>query len=82
MRDLSLIAAGLLIVSAIPLKAELDNLAIVRFAVALGGAVVVPYVVSRYVYRDRGDPLPVARRRPVDDLPVDRGSSACWSSAG
>lgn len=51
-RDLSLIAAGLIIVSAIPLKAELDNLAILRFALALGGAVAVPYVVSRYVYRD------------------------------
>ena len=57
-RDLSLVAAGLLIVSAIPLKAELDNLAILRFAVALGGAVVVPYVVSRYVYRDRGIRFP------------------------
>jgi len=57
-RDLSLVAAGLLIVSAIPLKAELDNLAILRFAVALGGAVAVPYVVSRYVYRDRGIRFP------------------------
>ena len=57
-RDLSLIAAGLLIVSAIPLKAELDNLAFVRFALGLGGAVVVPYVVSRYVYRDRAIRFP------------------------
>lgn len=52
LRDLSLIALGQLIVSAIPLKAELDNLAMVRFGLALGGAVVVPYVISRYVYRD------------------------------
>lgn len=51
-RDLSLIAVGLLIVSSIPLKAELDNLAILRFALALGGAVAVPYVLSRFVYRD------------------------------
>ncbi|WP_461474131.1 CPBP family intramembrane glutamic endopeptidase [Microbacterium sp. HJ5] len=51
-RDLSLIAVGLLIVSAIPLKAELDNLSILRFAVALGGAVAVPYVISRWAYRD------------------------------
>jgi len=57
-RDLSLVAAGLLIVSAIPLKAELDNLAILRFAVALGGAVAVPYLVSRYVYRDRAVRFP------------------------
>ncbi|MCK6066873.1 MULTISPECIES: CPBP family intramembrane glutamic endopeptidase [Microbacterium] len=52
LRDLSLIALGQLIVSAIPLKAELDNMAMLRFTVALGGAVLVPYLVSRYVYRD------------------------------
>ncbi|GAA1468409.1 CPBP family intramembrane glutamic endopeptidase [Microbacterium thalassium] len=57
-RDLSLIAAGLLVVSAIPLKAELDNLAILRFALALGGAVVVPYVMSRWLYRDRAIRFP------------------------
>ena len=51
-RDLSLIAVGQLIVSAIPLHAELDNPAFLRFTLALGGAVVVPYVISRFVYRD------------------------------
>ena len=51
-RDLSLIAIGMLIVSVIPLKAELDNGAMVRFTLALGGAVLVPYLISRYVYRD------------------------------
>jgi len=51
-RDLSLVAVGLLIVSAIPLKAELDDLAMVRFALALGGAVALPYVLSRWLYRD------------------------------
>jgi membrane protease YdiL (CAAX protease family) len=54
-RDLSLIVIGLLIVSAIPLKAELDNLAFVRFALALGGAVVVPYLLSRFAFRDGVD---------------------------
>ena len=51
-RDVSLIAVGQFIVSLIPLHAELDNAAFVRFTLALGGAVVVPYVVSRFVYRD------------------------------
>lgn len=51
-RDLSLIAIGQLIVSAIPLHAELDNPAFLRFTLALGGAVVVPYVISRFLYRD------------------------------
>ncbi|MFE5409939.1 type II CAAX prenyl endopeptidase Rce1 family protein [Microbacterium sp. NPDC056569] len=58
LRDLTLIAAGLLIVSAIPLKAELDDLAILRFAIALGGAVAVPYAISRWVYRDRAIRFP------------------------
>jgi membrane protease YdiL (CAAX protease family) len=57
-RDLSLIALGMLIVSVIPLAAELDNLAFVRFGLALGGAVVVPYVVSRFVYRDHAIRFP------------------------
>ena len=57
-RDLSLIAVGLLIVSAIPLAAELDDLAFVRFGLALGGAVAVPYVMSRWVYRDRAIRFP------------------------
>jgi membrane protease YdiL (CAAX protease family) len=57
-RDLSLIALGLLIVSVIPLAAELDNLAMLRFTLALGGAVAVPYVVSRFVFRDRAISFP------------------------
>ncbi|GAA2984992.1 membrane protease YdiL (CAAX protease family) [Microbacterium terrae] len=57
-RDLSLIAVGLLIVSVIDLKAELDNLSMLRFTLALGGAVAVPYVISRWVYRDRAIRFP------------------------
>jgi len=57
-RDLSLIAIGMLIVSAIPLAAELDNHAMLRFTLALGGAVLVPYAVSRFVFRDRAIGFP------------------------
>lgn len=57
-RDLSLIAIGMLIVSTISLKAELDDLAFVRFGIVLGGAVAVPYLVSRYVYRDHAIRFP------------------------
>lgn len=57
-RDLSLIAAGMLVVSAISLEAKLDNLSMVRFTLALGGAVLVPYVISRWVYRDRAISFP------------------------
>lgn len=62
-RDLSLIAIGLLIVSIIPLAAELDNLAMLRFTLALGGAVAVPYVISRFVYRDRAISFPWRTRK-------------------
>jgi len=57
-RDLSLIAIGMLIVSVIPLAAELDNLAMLRFTLALGGAVAVPYLISRFVFRDRAISFP------------------------
>ncbi len=57
-RDLSLIAVGLLIVSAIPLAAELDDAAMLRFTLALGSAVLVPYLLSRFVYRDRAIRFP------------------------
>jgi membrane protease YdiL (CAAX protease family) len=57
-RDLSLIAIGMLIVSVIPLKAELDNAAMIRFTLALGGAVLVPYLVSRFLYRDHAVRFP------------------------
>lgn len=57
-RDLSLIATGLVIVSLIDLTAKLDDLSMLRFTLALGGAVVVPYCVSRFVYRDRAIGFP------------------------
>lgn len=57
-RDLALIALGLAIVRSIPLAAELDNWAMVRFTLALGGAVLVPYAISRFVFRDRATGFP------------------------
>ncbi|MCS3426862.1 CPBP family intramembrane glutamic endopeptidase [Leucobacter aridicollis] len=57
-RDLSLVALGLIIVRTIPLAAELDTLSMLRFTLALGGAVLVPYLVSRFVYGDRATGFP------------------------
>lgn len=76
LRDLSLIAIGLAIVRSIPLAAELDNWAFVRFTLALGGAVLVPYFISRYVYRDRATGFPWRGRQAAsrsDD--VARGAA-------
>lgn len=50
--DLALIAVGQVIISTVSLKADLSNEGMVRFAVVLGLAVLVPYVISRFVYRD------------------------------
>jgi hypothetical protein len=57
-RDLALIGVGMLIVHSIPLAAELDDGAMLRFTLALGGAVLVPYLVSRFVFRDRAISFP------------------------
>jgi membrane protease YdiL (CAAX protease family) len=50
--DLALIAIGQVIISTVSLKADLSNEGMVRFAVVLGLAVLVPYVISRFVYRE------------------------------
>ncbi|CAG7611544.1 hypothetical protein LEUCIP111803_01451 [Leucobacter soli] len=65
LRDLSLIAIGLGIVRLIPLAAELDDRAMIRFTLALGGAVAVPYLISRFVYRDRATGFPWRGRHAV-----------------
>ncbi|MEV7620403.1 CPBP family intramembrane glutamic endopeptidase [Microbacterium sp. NPDC089321] len=57
-RDLSLIGIGMVIVHAISLEAKLDDLSMLRFTLALGGAVIVPYLLSRFVFRDRAISFP------------------------
>lgn len=57
-RDLALVAVGMLIVSTMSLEAKFDDLSMVRFTVVLGGAVLVPYVISRWVFRDRAISFP------------------------
>ncbi|WP_022880276.1 CPBP family intramembrane glutamic endopeptidase [Microbacterium sp. B19] len=57
-RDVFLVALGQFVVSLIPLKAELDDAAFVRFTLGLGGAVVLPYVISRFGFRDRAIGFP------------------------
>lgn len=57
-RDLALIALGMLIVSSMSLEAKLDDLSMLRFTLVLGGAVVVPYAISRFAYRDHAIRFP------------------------
>ncbi len=52
-RDLLLIAVGLAIISTISLEANIDYPNMVLFTVVLGGAVAVPFLIQRFVYRER-----------------------------
>jgi membrane protease YdiL (CAAX protease family) len=52
-RDLALIALGQVLISSISLKADLSNLGMARFALALSLAVAVPVVLARVVFKDR-----------------------------
>lgn len=51
-RDLLVIAAGMSIVSTIPLAADLSDLGIVQFTIVLSLAVIIPFVLSRHVNGD------------------------------
>lgn len=57
-RDLALIAVGLVCTSAIGLEARLDTLSMLAFTLALGGAVAVPYALSRWAFRDHAIRFP------------------------
>lgn len=52
-RDLALIALGQVLISSISLKADLSNMGMARFALALSLAVAVPVVLARVVFKDR-----------------------------
>ncbi|WP_425561107.1 CPBP family intramembrane glutamic endopeptidase [Myceligenerans crystallogenes] len=59
-KDLALIAVGLGIISTISLEADLSNAGMLRFTLALGGAVLVPWALSRYLLKDDAVKFPVA----------------------
>lgn len=58
-KDLGLIALGQLIISTISLKADLSDAGMLRFTLALGGAVLVPTLISRLVFKDRVIVFPI-----------------------
>ena len=57
-RSLALIAAGLVIVSTISVEADISYPNMALMGTVLGLAVVVPYVASRYVFRERAIRFP------------------------
>ena len=62
-KDLLLIAVGQAIISTISLHAALDNAAMVRFTVALSLAVLVPWAISHFIFKDRVIVFPVRTGR-------------------
>ena len=58
-RDLAIIGVGQVIISTISLEADLSNGGFMRFALALGLAVLAPWLVSRYLFNDRTLTFPV-----------------------
>lgn len=52
-RDLLLIAIGMVIVSTTSVKADISWINFIVVGVVLGLAVLVPYLIARYVYKDR-----------------------------
>lgn len=62
-RDLVLIALGLLIISLVPLNADLSIGHMVQMGSALGLAVIVPWAVSRFIFREKVIRFPVLTGR-------------------
>jgi membrane protease YdiL (CAAX protease family) len=62
-RDLALIGVGMGIISAISLEADLSDAGMVRFTIALSLAVLVPWALSHYLFRQRSIRFPVATGR-------------------
>jgi len=64
LRHLALVATSLAIIGLVPLKADLSDVAILRFAVVLGLAVLIPLVVSRHLWHEDVIRFPVRTGRP------------------
>ncbi len=63
-RDLLLVAIGMLIVSVVSVKADVSWGNFVLVGTTLGLAVLVPYLVARFIYRDRRIRFPWAGAWP------------------
>ena len=64
LRDLGLVAAGMVIISLVPLNADLSLRHMALMGGALALAVLVPWLVSRFAYREKVIRFPVNTGRP------------------
>lgn len=58
-KDLALIAAGLIIISLVEINTDISWDHMIVMGIALAAAVLVPYLASRYLYRDHAIRFPV-----------------------
>ena len=70
-KDLALVAVGLTIMSAVPITTDVSNEHMMTMGTAMVLAVAVPYLVSRYVYRDHAVRFPVRTGEPW--TPLEKG---------
>ncbi len=63
LRDLALVVVGLVIMSIVPINTEVSNEHILAMGTAMVLAVAVPYLVSRYLYRDHAVRFPLRAGR-------------------
>jgi len=63
LKDIALIAAGLFIISLVPLNADLSIEHMVLMGSALALAVLVPWLISRFVFREKVIRFPIATGR-------------------
>ena len=64
LRDISLIALGLLIISAVPISTDISTGHMALMGAAMAAAVGVPYALSRWVFRDHAIKFPVLTGQP------------------
>ena len=80
LKDLLLIAFALVTISLVPINTEISWDHMLLMGTALAVAVVVPYLVSRFGYRDHAVRFPI--RGPPVDWPRSGTSSPSLCSAG
>lgn len=53
LRDISLVAIGMFVISIAPINPNIDTAHVLAMGPALIGAIVLPYVTARYIYKNR-----------------------------
>lgn len=63
-RDMTLVSIGIFIVSLVPVTTDISYSHMLQMGLAMTAAVGVPYVISRYIYKDHSIKFPFGFREP------------------